>query len=71
MVRARSRVSGSTGFGARGGEAVGSEVVCERSLTRLAGCGDSDTFDQVGHGHLDVELDKVGKGVELDVTGRR
>lgn len=40
-------------------------------MTRLAGCGDGDTFDQVGHGHLDVELDKVGKGVELDVTGRR
>ena len=51
--------------------AVGSEVVCERSLTRLAGCGDGDTFDQVGHRHFNVELDKVGKGVELNVTGRR
>ena len=71
VVRARSRVSSGTSSGARGGDAVGSEVVGERSLTRLAGCRDGDTFDQVGHRHFNVELDKVGKGVELNVTGRR
>nr|GFD60711.1 hypothetical protein [Tanacetum cinerariifolium] len=37
-------------------------------VSGLAGRRDGDTLDQVGHGHLDVQLDEIGKGVELNVA---
>jgi hypothetical protein len=58
------------GFGgARGGDiARGLEFFGDGGLAVAAGGGDGDAFDQVGHGHLNVELDEVGEGVELDVA---
>lgn len=44
-----------------------SEFLGNGCLARLAGCRDGDALDEVGHCHFDVQLDHVGKGVELDV----
>jgi hypothetical protein len=35
----------------------------------LAGRGEGNAFDEVGHSHLDVQFDEVGERVELNVSG--
>lgn len=34
----------------------------------FAGRRDSDTFDEVGHSHFNVEFDHVSEGVKLNVS---
>lgn len=48
---------------------VGLELFCEVGVTGLACRGHRNTFDEIGHDHLNVEFDQVRKGVELDITG--
>lgn len=60
----------SGGFAAGGGEVGGGEFFDEGGVAGTAGGGDGDAFDEVGHGHFDVEFDEVCEGVELDVALR-
>jgi hypothetical protein len=61
-VRARARLL------ARGREVGRSELVDDGSVAGLTRGGDRDSFDEASHCHLDVELDEVGEGMELDVA---
>jgi hypothetical protein len=63
-VRTRARLlAGSREVG-------GSELVDDGSVSSLTRGGNRDSFDEASHCHLDVELDEVGEGMELDVTVR-
>lgn len=60
---------GGAGLLARGRHVGrGFEFFGDGDLAGLAGCGNGDALDEVGHGHFDVELHDVGEGVELDVA---
>lgn len=57
------------GGGARGGGRAGA-VVDRRVADVVAVPRLGHLDDQVGHGHFNVELDRVGEGVELHVPGK-